>query len=117
MTVYVDDMKAEFAKMVMCHMIADSDDELHLMADQLGISRSHHQAPPKHHSHYDIAQSKRALAVKLGAVEISQRALACMCMHRKEFGRLGTPEEAVRWRVGDEAADEMVRGKTEDLFG
>ena len=117
MTVYVDDMKAAFSRMVMCHMIADDDEELHLMADRLGISRDHHQAPPRHHSHYDIAQSKRALAVKLGAVEVNQKALASMCMHRKQFGRLGSPEEAVRWRIGDDAADEMVRGQTQDLFG
>lgn len=116
MTVYVDDMKASFSTMVMCHMIADSEAELHQMADQLGISRSHHQAPPRHHSHYDIAQSKRALAIKKGAVEVSQKTLACMCMHRKEFGRLGSPEEAVRWRMGDEDADELIRGKTQDLF-
>ncbi|MBD8614721.1 DUF4031 domain-containing protein [Pseudomonas sp. CFBP 13719] len=117
MTIYVDDMKAAFGGMVMCHMISDSEEELHQMADKLGISRSHHQAPPKHHSHYDIAQSKRALAIKLGAVQISQKALACMCMHRKLFARLGSPEEAVRWRMGNEAADEMTRGQTPDLFG
>lgn len=116
MTVYVDDMKASFSTMVMCHMIADSEEELHQMADQLGISRSHHQAPPRHHSHYDISQSKRALAIRKGAVEISQKTLACMCMHRKEFGCLGSPEEALRWRLGDEDADELIRGKTQDLF-
>ena len=71
MTVYVDDMKAAYGRMVMCHMIADSDDELHAMADRIGVSRRWHQAPPKHRSHYDIALCKRALAVKFGAVQIT----------------------------------------------
>lgn len=117
MTTYVDDMKAAFGGMIMCHMISDSDEELHEMAERLGIDRMHHQAPPKHHSHYDISQGKRALAVRFGAVEVSQTTLACMCLHRKQFGELGTPEEAVRWRVGDEAADELARFQTPDLFG
>lgn len=44
MTVYVDDMKAEFAPShrpgrtyVMSHMIADTDAELHAMADRIGV--------------------------------------------------------------------------------
>jgi hypothetical protein len=36
MTIYVDDMKAAFGRMKMCHMIADTDDELHAMADRIG---------------------------------------------------------------------------------
>jgi hypothetical protein len=52
----------------MCHMMADRDRQLHEMADSIGVARRHHQG-----DHYDICQSKRALAVSLGAVEISQR--------------------------------------------
>ncbi|HET8883023.1 MAG TPA: DUF4031 domain-containing protein [Solimonas sp.] len=73
MSVYVDDMRASFGRMVMCHMVADTDDELHAMADRIGVSRRWHQKPGTPHSHYDIALSKRALAVQHGAVEITQR--------------------------------------------
>lgn len=57
--------------MVMCHMLSDdpTDAELHAMADRIGVSRRWHQKPGTHHSHYDIALSKRALAVAAGAIE------------------------------------------------
>jgi hypothetical protein len=78
MTVYVDDMKANFGNMVMCHMWADTDAELLAMADKIGVQRKWIQGHPelsfgKHRNaswvHFDIAMSKRALAVKAGAVE------------------------------------------------
>lgn len=78
MSVYVDDMRAPFGNMVMCHMWADSDDELLAMADRIGVKRKWIQGHPvlsfgKHRNaswvHFDIALSKRALAVKFGAIE------------------------------------------------
>lgn len=78
MSVYVDDMAAPFGNMVMCHMWADSDDELLGMADRIGVQRKWIQGHPtlsfgKHRNaswvHFDIARGKRALAVKCGAVE------------------------------------------------
>ena len=78
MSVYVDNMSAPFGNMLMCHMWADSDDELLEMADKIGVQRKWIQGHPKlsfgkHRNaswvHFDIAKSKRSLAVKLGAVE------------------------------------------------
>jgi len=31
MTVYVDDMRSKFGHMIMCHMLADTDEDLHDM--------------------------------------------------------------------------------------
>ena len=73
MTVYVDDMRAKFGRMTMCHMLADSDAELLAMADLIGVARGWHQKPGTRHSHFDICLSKRALAVAAGAVEITLR--------------------------------------------
>lgn len=61
MTGCVDDLRASFERMIMCHMVADTDAELHAMADGIGLPRRRHQAPPEHESHYDIALTKRAL--------------------------------------------------------
>jgi hypothetical protein len=37
--VYVDNMNAHFGDMIMCHMVADSNDELLAMADRIGVKR------------------------------------------------------------------------------
>lgn len=104
MTVYVDNMRAKFGRMVMCHMIADTDEELHAMADRIGVSRRWWQAPPKHRSHYDIALSKRAAAVAAGAVEITWRQTSIMTLRRAATGSLGTPAEAEAWMSVRQAA-------------
>lgn len=72
MTVYVDDMAAPYGRMVMFHMVADTDDELHAMADKIGVARRWHQKAGTVHSHYDICKAKRALAVSHGAVEVDR---------------------------------------------
>lgn len=61
-----------YGRMRMCHMIADTIEELHQMADRIGIDRNHYQGPPKTiNPHYDICTSKRSKAVDFGASEIT----------------------------------------------
>lgn len=78
MSVYVDNMRAHYGRMIMCHMVADTDEELHAMAEKIGVARKWHQKAGTVHSHYDIALSKRALAVANGAKEITMRELALL---------------------------------------
>lgn len=84
MSVYVDDMRAPFGRLIMCHMVADTEAELHAMADRIGVDRKWYQYPKKsRYPHYDIALSKRALAVEAGAKEIRWRdapAIARACI-------------------------------------
>lgn len=75
MTVFVDDMRARHGRMIMCHMIADAEEELLEMADRIGVDRRWHQHPGTWRSHFDVCLSKRALAVRSGAVEVSTREL------------------------------------------
>lgn len=95
--VYVDDYGALLGRMRMCHMIADSDEELHNMIDKLGVDRRHHQAPPRHDSHYDICLSKKRLAITLGAKQITARQAAAMTARRRITGELGNPLDAEEW--------------------
>ena len=71
MTVYVDDMRAPFGRMIMCHMTADTSDELHAMARSIGVKRRWCQYPGTSKEHYDICLAKRGMAVDVGAVEIA----------------------------------------------
>lgn len=112
MSVFVDNMRARYGRLIMCHMIADTDAELHAMADRIGVARKWHQAPPEHDSHYDIALSKRALAVAAGAVEITLRECAVMSGHRRRTGRLPSREEVpALMRMAADRIRQTVSGK------
>lgn len=73
MTVYVDDYDAPFGRMIMCHMVADTLDELHTMADRIGVARKWFQ--DHRLQHYDICKSKKELAIKHGAKLVTAREL------------------------------------------
>ena len=75
MTVYVDDMEAPYGHMIMCHMVADSHDELNAMADKIGVSRRWIQHPGSAKEHYGISKSRRLRAIAAGAVEVTQSEL------------------------------------------
>jgi hypothetical protein len=83
MAVYVDDFAAKFGRMIMCHMIADTQTELLEMADKIGVQRKWIQDEGTNREHFDIAISKKKLAIKFGAKEIGMRELAAMTSNRK----------------------------------
>jgi hypothetical protein len=87
MTVYVDDYRARFGRMTMCHMAADTVEELHEMARQIGSQRGWFQG-----DHYDIPIFRRRLAIALGAVEVTRREMVRI---------IGRP---LRRKRGDQAA-------------
>ena len=70
MTVYVDNMKAKFKRMKMSHMMADTLEELHGMAAKIGMNREWFQNHKKY-PHYDVSLTRRDLAIKHGAVEVT----------------------------------------------
>src|SRR5690606_3654958 len=75
MTVYVDPARHPFGRMMMCHMMADTTEELLAMADRIGIARKWLQRAGTAYEHFDIAKSKRAMAIAAGAVEVDSRFL------------------------------------------
>ena len=75
MSVYVDNYNAKFGGMTMCHLMADTLDELQAMADNIGVDRKWLQDDIKKAPHYDVCLSKKQLAIQFGA-----RAITCQEM-------------------------------------
>lgn len=92
MSVYVDASLLKFGRMTMCHMIADTPDELHAMADQIGVARKWFQKPP-HFPHYDICKSRRILAVAAGAIESDRNTLVAAMRRIHASGVFNVPHQ------------------------
>ena len=97
MPVYVDDMNAPFGRMIMCHMIADTSAELLTMARRIGVNTRWIQHPGTINEHFDIAQTKKRLAIAAGAIEITWRQAGAMQARLRKTGSMGRPEEAEGW--------------------
>ena len=76
MTVYIDSMNASYRRMKMCHMLADSEVELLDMAKRIGVNLKWIQFKGTYKCHFDICQSKKKIALELGAIEITRREVA-----------------------------------------
>lgn len=68
--VYVDNMEAPFGRMIMCHMFADTHEELVEMVDKIKINRKWIQYEGTYKEHFDICKAKKKLAVENGAKEV-----------------------------------------------
>lgn len=90
MSVYVDELrifpgqKFTLFSRGSCHLTADSDEELHAFAQRLGMRRAWFQPHPLA-NHYDLTPSRRAFAVRLGALEVSAKEQA----RRRRAARCG----------------------------
>lgn len=69
MAVYIDNARIPYRRMLMNHMIADTIDELHAMADAIGLKRSWFQSDASF-PHYDLCLEYKAKAVALGAIDV-----------------------------------------------
>lgn len=83
MAVYVDNFNAKFRNMIMCHLIADTREELFEMVDKIGVKRKWIQSYGTPREHFDICAGKKILAIKNGAIEIGMRELALKTSTRK----------------------------------
>jgi hypothetical protein len=71
-SVYVDASKYGYGRMVMCHMLADTTEELLAMANRIGVARRWLQNAGTPTEHFDICKAKRAAAVAAGAKEVGR---------------------------------------------
>lgn len=88
MPVYVDEARHPFGRMMMCHMMADTTEELVAMADKIGVARKWMQKPGTAMEHFDISKGKRAEAIAAGAVPVNSRDLG-MLIQRKRTAKIG----------------------------
>jgi len=70
--------------MQMCHMIADTHDELVSMADAIGVARRWLQHAGTPREHFDVCLSKKKLALQNGAIEVSVQELAKKTITKRE---------------------------------
>jgi hypothetical protein len=70
--VYVDTAKNKYGRMIMSHMIADTEQELHDMAQVIGVKRKWFQNKASF-PHYDICQNSKLKALENGAIELQRR--------------------------------------------
>ncbi len=65
-----------------CHLLSDSRQELHEMADQLGMPRRFFQDHPWRW-HYDLPEHLRAEAVRRGAVQLTMHEVGALLRRRR----------------------------------
>jgi hypothetical protein len=86
MTCYVDSVRsypgAGLRFTEFCHLLADTRDELHEMADALGIPRRFFQDHPWRW-HHDLPAHLRERAVELGAREVTMSEVGALLRHRR----------------------------------
>jgi hypothetical protein len=90
MAVYVDKAQNQLGRMRMSYLVADTEEELHAMADRIGLRRERFQ--PKSSPHYDVSRQKRALALRFGAIEVDRKGLVeVLQRNRKQAQQLPDP--------------------------
>lgn len=76
MAVYVDSMQSPYRSMIMCHMMADTTEELIAMADKIRVRRKWIQDAGTPREYFDICLTKRRLAILNGAKELGWRGMS-----------------------------------------
>ncbi len=84
MAIYVDNAKHPFGRMLMSHMMADTTEELVAMGLKIGLHAKWLQHVGIYKEHFDVCQTKRAEAIKLGAVEVTPRFLGELMRKRRQ---------------------------------
>lgn len=69
-----------------CHMLADSPDELHHMAEKIGLHPAFFQLSRTGVPHYDLTLTRRRAAVVHGAIEVDRAGLVEVIRRYREIG-------------------------------
>ena len=94
MPVYVDNAQNQVGRYKLCHMLADTPEELRAMARKISLPRSAKlQHEGRENEHLDISMTYRDKAIKEGAIEVDSRALVRL-IRRKRHERAAQAEAA-----------------------
>lgn len=78
-------MEADFGRMKMSHMIADTHEELMTMAARIGVRRKWLQSPGTYREHFDICLAKKKLAIQAGAIPVTWKQLGAITLLRRKM--------------------------------
>ena len=95
MAVYVDDAIWRWQGLQWAHLLADSIDELHRFAADLGINRLSYQGPPRTSvPHYDLTAYERRRAIARGAIACSRQEIVPVLRQARSVHRLAHRAES-----------------------
>jgi hypothetical protein len=106
MPVYVDNARNKFGRMIMCHMLADTIEELLEMADRIGLQRRHFQ--PGSHPHFDVSLAYRQKALSAGAIQVERSELVAV-MKRQRQRLIDDPDQKRVFEAAVAASDKGRR--------
>lgn len=98
MPVYVDSLADHGWELgPSCHLIGDTLEELHALAEKIGMKRAWFQAYAST-PHYDLTRKRRKAAVAAGAVELERRAFVDKLRQLRQHGDM-TRSNILPWGV------------------
>ena len=83
MPLYVDHARQPYRRMLMSHLLADTSEEIKQAETMLGLPPNSVQYPGTPKEHLDISESKRAFAVRMGAVEVTSKQLVLIIRKKR----------------------------------
>lgn len=104
MSVYVDEAVHPYGRMLMCHLMADTPEELREMARKIGVKQKWIQNEGEYKEHFDICKTMRARAIANGAIAISGHELGNKLLARL---KAQTPE-SIEFTVATEAVPDVL---------
>ena len=85
--IYIDKAFIPYRGMKMCHMLADSSNELLSFSEQIGLKKTWLQYKNTYKEHFDISEPYRKIAIEKGAIVVERRQIALILKTKKVTGK------------------------------
>lgn len=77
MAIYIGTKEYKYDRTIMSHMVADTLEELHEMAENCGIVRRHFQDGKR--PHYNVCKESKKLVINKGAILVNNKTIIELC--------------------------------------